>query len=111
MLKFRRHYRASDISPSVGTYEEGAAVKYGMARHARTLRTHTHTRTHVCGCGCSSAGEERSQIKITHVYGITQDLTALASEDEPLRGTLGLTEFRHSSRAPSKERGTSVTTL
>jgi hypothetical protein len=59
---------------------------------------------------CVSVGE-RSQIKITHVYGITQDLMVLASEDDPMRETLGLTEFRQSSRAPSKERGTSVTTL
>ena len=101
MLKFRRRYRASDISPSVGTYEQGTAVKYGMARHAHTC----------VGEGVARREKNGSQIKITHVYGITQDFTALASEDEPLRGTLGLTEFRHSSRAPSKERGTSVTTL
>jgi hypothetical protein len=40
-----------------------------------------------------------------------QDLIVLASDDEPIRGTLGLTEFLQSSRAPSKDRGTSVTTL
>ena len=42
---------------------------------------------------------------------MTHDLTELDPEDEPSRDTLGLTELRHSSRAPSNERGTSVKTL
>ena len=54
---------------------------------------------------------KRSHIRITQAYGITQEFTAHEPDDKPGRGTLGLTEFRHKSRAPSRERGTSATTL
>lgn len=73
MFELRRRHGASDVPPSVRTCER---ERDGTFRSVSgNCRTHVCRREKRSPTQSSEFSENNSQIKITHVYGMTHDLT------------------------------------